>query len=707
MSEALDDSACASMIDCLIALCSRVIDEPIDRNVRTLSELDRRIYSKSAKEIMLKIRHDTLTKQDLSDSSITVVWMAITELLETSDLQLSTDDYDDYAQAIPSHMQRLLGALFCSCEFMVDKDEAAAALVGAALLAVFKGNEALVRGLVLNYRSLFSYSYMFIRRIGKFSKLSESAVQKLFAPQSQRSSLQVASSWTAPPTQSESAIITLVGSPSDPIQDPDSLDAMVHSAEPSPSNVPAIKRTFSIKSIESSKKRSSLVVRSGTDAVPTRSTASKVSFSNVPVAASDESPGVHSLMKTISNISLSNYSSRDDASFGKWDDDQVLQASTSYPSPDAYEDTFVEELEDVTFVDDFDDGTSDDARPAPEKYVASTAQRDPLKPPKPTNAPVGLLQPSPRVEEIAPLDASSSAASDPTSVAQAVGEVIQRQRSSSVPLEEAPLSRVESEVSDSTSAPAEELQQPGRSSSETSVSARADRYSSIRLSDPGEESSSRENDDAKPRLFVPSVSTSLVVVEPVAMHLHIPEATTPTPRAGDPQPTFSPELIAPRKSLKIRTEEDNPEELNNYMYPPRSDEFDQNNLISPLSYPSLRTRSPKRELTVQSSMSKIPRPGLSLKSLSDGSLLTSIAIDKSIVIQPRERSDFAVETSAVMEGFVEKKSISTGFWSKVLICLSARGTCSRLLARAEILCSTRVPRRAVPAQSLRQCSRVR
>jgi hypothetical protein len=40
-------------------------------------------------------------------------------------------------------------------------------------------------------------------------------------------------------------------------------------------------------------------------------------------------------------------------------------------------------------------------------------------------------------------------------------------------------------------------------------------------------------------------------------------------------------------------------------------------------------------------------------------------MDKSIVVPTREVTDFASMTNATMEGWLEKKSATTGFWLKV------------------------------------------
>ena len=114
-------------------------------------------------------------------------------------------------------------------------------------------------------------------------------------------------------------------------------------------------------------------------------------------------------------------------------------------------------------------------------------------------------------------------------------------------------------------------------------------------------------------------------------------------------------------SLVSRISGDDDDPSRGLVLPQRVESFDS---ISPGKEVNKRT-VPSELRKLNSSVSRLDRPPLHPHSRSNASLLASVAMDKSIVVHPRERTDFAYETNTMMEGWMEKKSERTGLWLRV------------------------------------------
>ena len=81
----------------------------------------------------------------------------------------SFSDASKISDGLPGHMQRLLGALMCTIELLVEVNSRNAGVLVGHLNVAFKSSisQRLILDLIQNYRGYFPYSYIFIRRIGR------------------------------------------------------------------------------------------------------------------------------------------------------------------------------------------------------------------------------------------------------------------------------------------------------------------------------------------------------------------------------------------------------------------------------------------------------------------------------------------------------------------------------------------------------------
>lgn len=103
------------------------------------------------------------------------MWSSILKALEEDPLDVrvkSPLDASELAMSLSSHDQRLVGALLCCMELMVEINPANISFVVLSMHRIFGSQLApsIILELLQNYRGHFPYSYMFIRRIGRSPK---------------------------------------------------------------------------------------------------------------------------------------------------------------------------------------------------------------------------------------------------------------------------------------------------------------------------------------------------------------------------------------------------------------------------------------------------------------------------------------------------------------------------------------------------------
>lgn len=103
------------------------------------------------------------------------MWSSVLKALEEDPLELSARDPKDaseLATSLASHDQRLVGAMLCCMELMVEINPANISFVVLSMHRIFGSqmSPSIILELLQNYRGHFPYSYMFIRRIGRSPK---------------------------------------------------------------------------------------------------------------------------------------------------------------------------------------------------------------------------------------------------------------------------------------------------------------------------------------------------------------------------------------------------------------------------------------------------------------------------------------------------------------------------------------------------------
>jgi hypothetical protein len=643
-----DDSMCSNIIDGLLNICNRLGDESIDTHVFELNELENRVVTKQANELKNKMKADTCSKQDLADGTLSAVWVTVMEILIESGFEFSGDeDYDDYAHRLPPHQQRAMGALLCACEFMLHSDIKYAPLIRQSLSNIFHGNDDNIYGLFVNYRSLFSYSYMFLRRIGKFNKVSTDTLENIFKskPTTSHTSRSSVDDEVLYRSTTAANIIDLSTSVDD-VESDSIIDVMDSVEEFSLPTAAAA----SLKTTEAAKPtRSALVRRKSADPEPVRTTSRSVSFST---EAPEVSAGMSGLIASISKISNQNLSALDTENKGASVETTSSSSSCSHPGLGL-------ELEVEDMEDDNDDDDAD--------YFF-------ISPEKPKAAPLSLTA------RVVSVKASSSqlAESEPEAVSPIKRDDIIASASAShldsgQVGKENQLPLVQSK--EETTAVIEPLKPsfkeqlivevpPKLPAAVEPVMMEARRDSS-RTSQPTLGTTA----GSAPANETPTKDILQQLPEPTLPKLHPlvrdPSVDTIAP-ADPPRASFNSLRVAPPTSPTGSSvphlEESHSPEGRPYILPKRADSFNAD--VDP-SHARQRLLRPATFEKVASSLSRSSRPPLPAGSHSSGALLASVAMDKSIVVPTREVTDFASMTNATMEGWLEKKSATTGFWLKV------------------------------------------
>ena len=293
----LDEAVGLAATDVLISICHRVRDESLD--------LDLLLWAPSSEShqrseaLLGKILRDDLSKQELETIPISVQWKSILLLAAQIDLSIADEeDYDDFAHRISPPLQRFCGALFCTSDFILDGDVKYQPLIQQSLLQIFHQQPQNIIWLFLNYRSLFSYSYMFLRRIGKFEKASRQTLEQLFS---------------AKHMTPASEVVSQIDEVED-LKDSDSLiETVMPNIDDDPEHITSHDRASTSNPVEAPKPRPSILIRSNSDAAPQRNLSRSVSFSmDVGREGLAHSEGRRGLIDSIARISTQNLVVLDD-----------------------------------------------------------------------------------------------------------------------------------------------------------------------------------------------------------------------------------------------------------------------------------------------------------------------------------------------------------------------------------------------------------
>lgn len=117
------------------------------------------------------IKSGEATRGDLEDaSSLNVLWCGVVLILKSNTFFIGNEDITTMASNLPVHVQRFFGALFSTFEVLMGhQSKNSVYLVQSLMLCVGpnKNNiQAIMVQMVKDYRSMFSYAYMFNRRTG-------------------------------------------------------------------------------------------------------------------------------------------------------------------------------------------------------------------------------------------------------------------------------------------------------------------------------------------------------------------------------------------------------------------------------------------------------------------------------------------------------------------------------------------------------------
>ena len=656
----MEETVCSSLIDALMHLCNHFQEDPMVPSPEGDPSIQVR---KSADELMNKIKLDDCSKQDLQSVSCTIVWTAILSLLkEAPELTTATssssndDDYDDFASALPSHIQRLLGALFCSCEYILDQDKVLyAESVRSLLNHTLKSHKHHILNLFKNYRSLFSYSYMFIRRIGKFSRKSATDLERILSPKIKH-----------PMSGGDSE--------EDEVETPSNL-----MLPPTGGVRKASATTF--KSVVAMPKSSILVRSSSEDSAAfllSPRSLNRVSFSNAsflqqekeesPLAPAPESEGRSGLMKSMSRISGGDFGK----AAAQCDEVQPVETSkmltkTSPEVTHSGRSPVQGEKSGKPVDDDVNHNSLSTTLVLPSKETSLEHEDEPE---------VEVLNNSSVTDATNEPEAAikASSANITHRIEPAAPAVHRLQQPAQVLASSKSVGRY---VSPPSPPKIEELRQETSASDEASESSRIalQRHSYKASAESNEKSLASKINATPPK--VPVVRQNSAPVEP----------SSPKFNQIQLQRSYTSSNI----SRSVRSLQSERSDDSVIYLPKRAESFHGG---STLGNPVNITTRPITPLLKQQSF----RPPLpSSTSLNESAFLSSFALDRTIISQPRQRSRFAIETNTIMEGFMEKRTETSGLYVKVYVIHHFKFTALYHVTNyEEILCFGGVAYRWIP-----------
>jgi hypothetical protein len=556
----------------------------------------------------------------------------------------------------------MLGALFSACEYLLGDDVAYSSVVRSSLWLIFPGRDNLVSALFAEYRSYFPQASTFGRRVGRINRVSVETVNAMLKREPETRQGRSMGDLKAD-NSLDSRIQTYLddGSP-----EKDSIIDFVMDGvdlEPQQSREPTRRISESKVQESSFKPRSSLVLRGEGIDDPLRRPLRSVSFSQDASREEISGGGVVDIFKSMSRISSKTqlaYETEERAQTPPPINPEVETISYNSASTPVGR-IVVEDLE-----DDFDLLEKEEKEPlqAPVKLLA-------LKQPKQIVSASSEWNRSASKREGETLPQSGLHTTQTPKAAESAEISSDRKQSPDLKLD--PISN-SSHVEVSIKAPpttTASIELPAAGVSSAHISTLFDAAHPNVTEDEPLVSKDRASplSELTPRPKLPSrdSKSSQSVTDGRAEQKET--LMDGGPRNGEIQESRRRAISAPSQSPERstvsggRSVENVENEMSSpgMLMPKRADSFS----LRDLPVVRVSRRDPSRELRkMSSSLSRPPLPG---KSVSDSVLLASLALDRSMVVRPANRSEMALETYVTMEGWMEKKSEKTGFWQQVSI----------------------------------------
>ena len=159
-------------------------------NSKRCSEPLEIVSNEEVNEIQALIESGEASRQDFEDaSSCNILWSSIITLLSKYPIFKDKEAYIvQSASSLPSHLQRTLGALLCTGELLAQSQPAILTQIADNLCTALmnrKGSivQIALISLIEEYRAIFSYYYLFTRRIGKSPAPSAQSWKKVLHAQ--------------------------------------------------------------------------------------------------------------------------------------------------------------------------------------------------------------------------------------------------------------------------------------------------------------------------------------------------------------------------------------------------------------------------------------------------------------------------------------------------------------------------------------------
>ena len=197
----LEDHVCSCIIDALIIfwlvilinLCFMFPNFEASKQKIVSNGKYSDVSNDDVSKLALKFKEGEVTRNDIEDiSDGGIIWSAILAFLDQHHILnviANKNQIESTINTFPSHVQRVLGALFSSAEILIDNNPSSSKSISLSLcLAIFgNANENVFLAIASDYKSLFPYSFMFCRRVGKSPNISQSLWAEAFPKQNSSS----------------------------------------------------------------------------------------------------------------------------------------------------------------------------------------------------------------------------------------------------------------------------------------------------------------------------------------------------------------------------------------------------------------------------------------------------------------------------------------------------------------------------------------
>ena len=158
----IDEPASSCLIDVLACICSLTLHS---------SQLSLPLMRiKTNDDIIDRIFDGVITKSEIeSINDRNILWSCIAKVLQEDPLFIGESNIITASAYLPIYLKRLMGALICTAEVLVNQDESIIYEVGKSLYDMMMDSGSSYSQLIVlvdEYRSLFPYCYTFARKIG-------------------------------------------------------------------------------------------------------------------------------------------------------------------------------------------------------------------------------------------------------------------------------------------------------------------------------------------------------------------------------------------------------------------------------------------------------------------------------------------------------------------------------------------------------------